>query len=144
MQSQNPQEALTQADALAQNTQRSARWLVRYYLAFGVASVLMSVGVGLLQGGVWLAVLMVIWFGLIVAISIYAARQQTMVRGGGRIHAGVMIAWTVFWVITVSIGASNDLPWPWWLAGGLGMLAACLGGAWVVARRTEGATRGVS
>jgi len=55
-----------------------------------------------------------------------------------------MIAWTVFWVITVSIGASNDLPWPWWLAGGLGMLAACLGGAWVVARRTEGATREAS
>lgn len=138
MQSQNPQDALAHADALVENTRRSARWLVRYYVAFGVASVLMSVGVGLLQGGWWLAILMVAWFALIVAISIYAARQQTMVRGGGRIHAGVMIAWTLLWVVTVSVGAGNDLPWPWWLAGGVGMLAACLAGAWVVARRTAG------
>ena len=79
------------------------------------------------------------WLVLVLGISLYSSRQQTMVRGGGRIHAGVMAAWTVIWVITVTVGASNDLPWPWWLAGGVGMLASPLVGAWVVLRRTEAA-----
>ncbi len=135
----DPTEALAQAQRLGARTQRSARWLARYYVIFGIASMLIALGFGLLRGRTWALVLSGVWLVLVLGISLYSSRQQTMVRGGGRIHAGVMAAWTVIWVITVTVGASNDLPWPWWLAGGVGMLASPLVGAWVVLRRTEAA-----
>ena len=144
----DPTEALAQAQRLGARTQRSARWLARYYVIFGIASMLRerawleqyaALGFGLLRGRTWALVLTGVWLVLVLGISLYSSRQQTMVRGGGRIHAGVMAAWTVIWVITVTVGASNDLPWPWWLAGGVGMLASPLVGAWVVLRRTEAA-----
>lgn len=133
----DPTDALAHADRLAARTRSSARWLARYYVVFGVASALMALGFGLVQGVVWTVILMVAWLALIAGISIYAGRQQTMVLDGGRIHAAVMVAWTVIWVITVAAGGNLALSWPWWLAGGIGMLAVALLGAWAVLRRTE-------
>lgn len=139
-------DALAQADSLAVRTRDAARWLARYYVVFGVASALMAVAVGVWQGGIGTLVVMLIWAALIVGLSIYCGRQQTMVRGGGRLHRTVIIAWTALWALTVAVGSSNNLPWPWWLAGGLAMLTASLIGAWVVLRRTlpvaGGAPRG--
>lgn len=132
----DPQEVLTQADRLAARTRTSARWLARYYVIFGFASLLMPLGFGLLHGVAWTITLLVCWLALIVGISVYAGRQQTMVQGGGRIHAAVMIAWTAIWVITVAVGSSRGLPWPWWLCGGIGMLAVALLGVRAVLSRT--------
>lgn len=136
----DPDNALTQADRLAAHTRTSARWLARYYVIFGVASLLMPLGFGLLHEVAWTITLLMFWLALIVGISIYAGRQPTMVQGGGRIHAAVMVAWTVIWVTTVTVGSSQNLPWPWWLAGGVGMLAAALLGARAVQSRTRGPT----
>lgn len=133
----DPSDALAQAERLAARTQRSARWLARYYVVFGGASLLMALAFGLLHGMTWTIVLTLAWLVLVVGISVYARRQQTMVRGGARIHTVVMLTWSAVWVVTVVVGANFDLPWPWWLAGGVGMLAAALVGAWVVLRRTE-------
>lgn len=128
--------ALARVDELAGHGRRSARWLARYYLVFGVASLLIAPAFGALHGALWTVLLSLLWAGLITAISIYAARQRTMVRGGVRIHGWVMAAWTTIWLATVLLASSYDLPWPWWLLGGVGMLAACLAGAWAVLRRT--------
>jgi len=133
----DPTDALEQATRLAARTQRSARWLARYYVIFGGASLLIALAFGLLHGATWTIVLTLVWVALVIGISVYAGRQQTMVRGGGRIHAAVMVAWSVIWVVTVISGATFDLPWPWWLAGGVGMMASALIGAWTVLRRTE-------
>lgn len=137
MESSDYELAVARIDELGARSRRSARWLARYYLIFGVASLVIAPAFGVLHGPAWAIVLALLWAGLITAISIYAGRQRTMVRGGGRIHGWVMVAWTTIWVATVTIATSYDLSWPWWLAGGVGMLAACFSGAWVVLRRTE-------
>ncbi|MFT4295515.1 MAG: hypothetical protein QM582_08890 [Micropruina sp.] len=136
MEPTNYQLALAHADELAGQGGRSARWLARYYLVFGVASLLIAVAFGVLSGLVWTIVLTVLWAALITGISIYAGRQRTMVRGGGRVHAWVMTVWTLLWAGTVVIGSSYRMPWPWWLAGGLALLATCAVGSWTVLRRT--------
>ena len=46
----DPTEALAQAQRLGARTQRSARWLARYYVIFGIASMLIALGFGLLRG----------------------------------------------------------------------------------------------
>lgn len=138
MEPMNYETARAQVDEMAVRARRSARWLARYYLVFGVASLLAAVGFGVLHGLVWTIVLTTLWGALIVAITVYAARQRTMVRGGGRLHGWVMAVWTVLWVGTVVIGSGYDLAWPWWLGGGVALLATCTVGAWAVLRRTEG------
>lgn len=128
--------ALARIDELAAQGRRAARWLARYYLVLGVASLLIAPAFGVLHGPAWTIVLTVLWGVLIVGISVYAGRQRTMVRGGGRIHGWVMAVWTLLWVVTVVIGSGYDLAWPWWLAGGTALLATCAAGAWTVLRRT--------
>lgn len=140
MEPSNADLALHQADQLAARAERAARWLARYYIAFGIASLLIAVGFGLLHGLVWTIVLTVLWGGVITAISIYAGRQRTMVRGGGRLHLTVMLVWTLVWVLTVLIGTGFELAWPWWLGGGIALLITCLVGAGVV-RNRAGARR---
>lgn len=140
MEPSNADLALHQADKLAARAEHSARWLARYYIAFGIASLLIAVGFGLLHGLVWTIVLTVLWGGVITAISIYAGRQRTMVRGGGRLHLTVMLVWTLVWVLTVLIGTGFELAWPWWLGGGIALLITCLVGARVV-RNRAGARR---
>lgn len=137
MEPSNYELALSQADELGLRGRRSARWLARYYLVFGVASLLIAPAFGVLHGLAWTIVLTILWGALIVAISVYAGRQRTMVRGGGRIHGWVMTVWTLLWVVTVVLGSSYQLPWPWWLAGGVALLLACVTGAWAVLRRTK-------
>lgn len=139
MEPSNADLALHQADQLAARAERSARWLARYYIAFGIASLLIAVGFGLLHGLVWTVVLTALWGGVITAISIYAGRQR-MVRGGGRLHLTVMLVWTLVWVLTVLIGTGFELAWPWWLGGGIALLITCLVGAGVV-RNRAGARR---
>lgn len=39
----------------------------------------------------------------------------------------------------MTVGSSQNLPWPWWLAGGVGMLAAALLGARAVQKPHQGA-----
>ena len=46
----DPTDALAQAQRLGARTQRSARWLARYYVIFGIASMLIALGFGLLRG----------------------------------------------------------------------------------------------
>ncbi len=137
MEPSNYELALAQIDDLASRARHSARWLARYYVVFGVASLLIAPAFGLLHGPGWMTGLTVTWVMLIVAISIYAARQRTMVRGGGRIHARVMVVWSLLWAVTVVLGSTYHMPWPWWLAGGVAMLATCAVGAWTVMRRTD-------
>ena len=137
MEPTNYQLALSQADELALRGRRSARWLARYYVVFGFASLLIAPAFGTLHGLAWTVTLSLLWAALIVGITLYAARQRTMVRGGARIHGWVMAVWTLVWVATVVIGSSFELAWPWWLAGGVAMLCTCMAGAWAVLRRTK-------
>lgn len=135
MEPTNADLALSQADQLAARVRHSAQWLARYYVAFGIASALIALGFGVLRGLVWTILLTVLWAGVITAISVYANRQRTMVRGGARLHLTVMLIWTAVWVATVAIGSTFDLPWFWWLGGGVLLLATCLVGARVVWNR---------
>lgn len=132
-----PQQALARADELATQSAHASKWLARYYVIFGLSSVVMAVGFGLLKGPVWAITLSLAWLALIVAISRYAARQPAMIRGGGRLHGAVMVAWTVCWVATVGIGSTAEVGWWWWLGGGMSLLVVSLIGAWTVLRRTE-------
>ncbi len=137
MEPTNYQLALSQADELALRAHHSARWLARYYVIFGVASLLIAPAFGLLHGLAWTIVLTGLWGALILGISLYAAKQRTMVRGGARIHGWVMAVWTLVWVTTVVLGNIYELAWPWWVAGGVAMLVTCFIGARAVLRRTR-------
>ena len=131
-------EALAKADLLADQTAGHGRWLIRFYVIFGAASVLMAMAFGTFHGLVAVVSLTALWLVLVIAISIYANTRQAVVRGMGRLHALVMIGWTLVWVVTIMIGTSKHLGWPWFAAGGVSMLIVCLVGAYAAHRRTSG------
>lgn len=135
MEPSNNDLALAQADEFAGRVRHAAQWLARYYVAFGFASLLFALGFGVLSGPAWMVALIVLWGAAIIAISLYAGRQRTLVRGGQRLHLTVMLVWSAVWVLTVAIGSSLDMPWPWWLGGGVLLFATCLVGARIVQHR---------
>lgn len=137
MEPTNYQLALAHIEELALRAHRSARWLARYYVIFGVASLLIAPAFGVLHGAAWTIVLTALWGLLILGISLYAAKQRTMVRDGARIHGWVMAVWALVWVLTVVLGSIYELAWPWRLGGGIAMLATCLLGARAVLNRTR-------
>lgn len=131
-------EALAQADLLANRTASQGRWLVRYYLILGVASLLVGAAFGLFHGPVAMVTLVTIWMAVVVGISIYANTRRAVVRGMGRLHMTVMLGWSAAWILTVGFGTGRNLGWQWYLFGGVLMLAVCLAGAYVAYRRTAG------
>ena len=72
MEPTNYQLALSQADELVLRGRRSARWLARYYVVFGFASLLIAPAFGTLHGLAWTVTLSVLWAALIVGITLYA------------------------------------------------------------------------
>ncbi len=136
MEANSAQEVLARAEALQARSAASSRWLVWYYLVFGVGSLLASIGVGAFSAGVGLAVVMICWMILIAAISIYANTRMAVMRGMGRLHSVVMIAWTIVWVAMVMLGARAGLGLGWWIGGGVVLLVISWLGALVAHRRT--------
>ena len=130
--------ALRQAAELSAATPRAGRWYTTYLTVFAVATFAMCVGFGLV-GGRWAAIVITpIWVLLVVALSIWAARQRSAVAGMGRIHAWVIGSWTVAWGVTVFAGGfvfPDTLAW--WILGGVLTAIPPVIGTVVVARRTR-------
>jgi uncharacterized membrane protein YjjP (DUF1212 family) len=130
--------ALRQAAELSAATRRAGRWYTTYLTVFAVATFAMCIGFGLM-GGRWAAIVITpIWVLLVVALSVWSARQRSVVAGMGRIHAWVIGGWTVAWGVTVIVGS---LVFPhtlaWWVLGGVLTAIPPVIGAIVTARRTR-------
>lgn len=141
MNSELAREALARAERLAASTSTAGRWAVRYYVIFGLASFLYALSLVFLRGSTTMAVPTIVFVAVIAGLTIYANSRCAIMRGLGRVHASVMVAWTLVWLATILIGTRLDLGSSWWLAGGAAMLAICLGGAWAAHRCTSGAAR---
>jgi hypothetical protein len=130
--------ALRQAAELSAATRRAGRWYATYLMIYAAATFAMCVGFGLI-GGRWSAVVLTpIWVLMVVALSIWSARQPTTVAGMGRIHLWVVGGWTVAWGVTVFVGGflfPHTLAW--WVLGGLLTALPPVVGAVIVARRTR-------
>jgi hypothetical protein len=130
--------ALRRAAELSAATRRAARWYATYLTIFAVAIFAMCIGFGLV-GGRWGAlVLTPIWVLLVVALSLWSARQRSVVAGMGRIHAWVIGGWAVAWGVTVFVGGfvfPDTLAW--WVLGGVLTAIPPVAGAVVTARRTR-------
>lgn len=129
-------EDLRRAAELSGRARRSTRWYARYLLVFALGSFLLSVLTGTLPGRSGVLTTTLLWMGLIVVLSVYAARQRTAIRSFGRLHGAVMAGWTVAWCATVVLGERffADQLW-WWLLGGVAVALPPLVGARVTRRR---------
>ncbi|MDT9595340.1 hypothetical protein RDV89_19790 [Nocardioides zeae] len=129
--------SLEQATSLSTTSTSAARWLVPYYVALGLGSVVLALGVGLTGDPVVVVVTTTLWVVLVVATSVYAATRRATVRGMAALHGVTMGAWTAAWCTTVLVGSLADLGWAWWAGGGLAMLAICLAAAASAHRRAR-------
>jgi hypothetical protein len=130
--------ALRQAAELSAATRRAGRWYTTFLVVFAVVTFAMCIGFGLI-GPRWGAIVVTpIWVLLMVALSIWSARQRAAVAGKRWIDAGVIAGWTVAWGVTVIVGS---LLFPqtlaWWVFGGVLTAIPPAIGAVVVARRTR-------
>jgi hypothetical protein len=114
-------EAIQNADRLTARARQGGRWYARYLLLYAVASLILAVSFAVI-GPRWGAfVLTPIWVCFVVAISIYASRQQTSLRGTTRTHTLMIAAWAVLWLCTLLGSFAFHQAFWWWLLGGVAM-----------------------
>lgn len=129
-------QSLAQANALTAKVRQSARWYGRYLLAYAVGAFALCLLFGLVPVKIAMVVGMPLWVMFIAALSVYAARSRTAMRGLGNIHAGVIGGWTVLWGTTITFGILRFQDWlPWWILGGIACALPGVIGAVVVYRR---------
>jgi hypothetical protein len=132
-----PADQLDQAVRPSGAARRSSRWYRTYLLVFAAGSLVLSVGTGLWVGGPGVAVVTAIWAAFVALSSVWVTRKPTTIRGMKGLHLGVMLGWTVAWVLTVVLGSTvfpDQLGW--WVVGGLLTAAAPAVGAVLAHRRT--------
>lgn len=129
------QEALAQASALETSARRGSRWLVGWYIIFGVATLVVASILAYVPGPVGMVTFIVFW-GLVVAgLSVYAGTRKTAMRNMGKVHGAVIGAWGGAWALTVALGVTiGQLGY---LLGGVACFLICLFGAWYVHRKTS-------
>lgn len=121
--------ALAQAHSLQTAGAAAGRWLVGYYIAFGLASFAFCSAFGFAHGRNGVLVLTAAWAVFVVALSVYAATRRAAMRGMGRLHGTVMAVWGLTWVVIVMVGSKVPMdPW-WWIGGGIVQLLVCLAAA---------------
>lgn len=131
-------ESLARADALTSNARQSTRWYGRYLLAYAAGAFLLSLAFGLIPVKTAMIVVMPLWILFISAISVYAQRHKTALKGLGALQAWVIGSWAVLWGFTISFGVSYFQDWlPWWVLGGIVLALPGLIGALVVFRRSR-------
>ena len=128
-------EALEDAARLASLARQSGKWYARYLLAYAIASFALAVTFAL--GGPRIGVLVItpLWVLFVAAISVYAARQRSSLRGAGRIQGAMIAAWTVAWGITLFGSFSVHQALWWWVLGGVAMAIPPLVARHIVLRR---------
>jgi len=129
---------LRRAAELSGRGRRATRWYANYLLVFALGSFALSVLTGTLPTGPGVLVTTLLWMGLIVALSVYAARQRAAIRNFGRLHGAVMAGWTLAWCATVVLGQQffAGRLW-WWVLGGIAVALPPLVGARVTRRRAD-------
>ena len=130
-------DQLDRAARLSGAARRSSRWYRTYLVVFAAGSFVLAVATGLWAGGPGVAVVTGVWAAFIALSSVWVTRKPTTIRGMKGLHLGVMLAWTVAWVLTVVLGSTvftGQLAW--WVVGGLLTAAAPAVGAVLAHRRT--------
>lgn len=129
--------ALGHTEQLRGSVDRRSRWLVRYQLGYGAASLLMVAALGLLHGPAGVVISGTCWVLVIAALSVYAVRQPVAHRGMALTH-GVMIGtWGVLYAAVLIPGLTvfRDEP-AWWLPGAVAVSLPGFVCALWTARRT--------
>jgi hypothetical protein len=114
-------EAIQHADRLTARARQGGRWYARYLLLYAVASVIIAIGFALVGPRWGATVITPIWVCFVVAISIYANRQQTSLRGTTRMHSLMIAAWAVLWLLTLLGSFTFHQAIWWWVLGGVAM-----------------------
>ncbi|MEV4113815.1 hypothetical protein [Nonomuraea sp. NPDC049695] len=131
-------DALTQAERIRTAVGRRSRWVIRYQLVYGTASLAMVLAFGLLDGWLRGAVSMAIWISVIAVLAVYAARQPIAHRGMALTH-GVMIgAWAVLYGLVLGFGITffpHDAAW--WVAGAVLVASPGYVAAYVTSRKVR-------
>ena len=79
-----------------------------------------------------------VWLVLLVGLTLYQRRQQSLIRRFAALHTIVIMTWASLWVITVIMGSFffvGDLSW--WVPAGIVTALPALIGALVVFRQTR-------
>lgn len=129
--------ALAQAQSLQTAGAAAGRWLVRYYVIFGLASFAFSSAFGFTPGRNEILALTAAWVVFVLVLSLYAGTRRAAMRGMGRVHAVVMTLWGLTWLIVVQVGAFARMGLWWWVGGGIVQLLICLAAARHVAAKTS-------
>lgn len=128
--------ALAQAHSLQSVAAAAGRWLVGYYIVFGVASFGFSSAFGVTHGRFGVLALTAAWAVVVLALSLYASTRKAAMRGMGRLHGIVMAGWGLAWVVIVIVGSTVPMGLWWWIGGGIVQLLICLVAARHVAVKT--------
>jgi hypothetical protein len=133
-------EALAQlahAQRLTATSRAAAGWYARYLVVLGIASFALAASFAVVDPRTVALVITPIWLLFVLGLTIgVVLRRKTAVRGYATIHSLVMTAWSVAWVLTVSLTTSSG-GWGWPILGGGVMASAAFAGAYVAHRRSR-------
>lgn len=129
--------ALGRAEQLKGSVERRSRWLVRYQLAYGAASLLMVLILGLLDGPENVMASVTLWVLVIIALSVYSARQPVAHRGMALTHGLMIGTWAVLYAAVLVPGVTVFRGEPaWWIPGAVAVSLPGFACAFWTARRT--------
>ncbi|MFB6582792.1 MULTISPECIES: hypothetical protein [unclassified Streptomyces] len=98
--------ALGRAAGLERAARQRSGWYARYLWVFA-AGQLVLVPMAVMWHGPVSAVVFAVTNGLLVTgLSVYAVRQRVMRRGFGVKHGMMMVAWTVAFCLTITVGTA--------------------------------------
>ncbi|GAA4104982.1 MULTISPECIES: hypothetical protein [Actinomadura] len=128
--------ALEQAERLGTAVRRHGRWLVRYQLGYGVASFLVVLMLGVIDGPIGIGVSVGVWGVVITLLSVYAARQPVAHRGMARAHSLMIATWAALYGLVLSVGVTwFDGRLAWWLPGAVVVASPGLVSAYLTHKR---------
>ncbi|MEU8888706.1 hypothetical protein [Streptomyces sp. NPDC048442] len=99
-------EALRQADRVESAAWQGSSWYLRFLLVFGLAQLVIAPTLVLWRGPASTFVAIGVNTAVVIAMSVYAARQRTLRRGFGIRHGAVIGGWGVAFGLTAALGTT--------------------------------------